>query len=373
MTSAGARTDPIRVLIVDDEDGIRRTLRKWFELNGYAVLDAASANAALELVRLHAPHLVLLDIMMPGISGVEAIPKFLEIAPDLAIVMLSGAGDPVSSAAAMQRGALDYLGKPVDFATLDATVKRVLKRRDLLTQDREIAAWLKREVTRRTQEVEHAKQQLEEVTVATLATLVMALEARSAHWAGHSERVAAFAATIAAQMGLSEHEVEQVRTAGRLHDIGMIGVPDSVLGREGRLTDEELRHVRSHAAVGARLLAPLKHLGVIRDFVRSHHERWDGAGYPDGLASEGIPIGARIIHAAETYDALTSQRPYRGSVTPAQAVAQMRELAGTVFDPAVVTALDSAVGRRQTLEFLATELPQEDVEGSAEPDAERPR
>jgi putative two-component system response regulator len=355
--------DPIRVLIVDDEDGIRRTLRKWFEANGYAVLDAASASAALDLVRRHTPDLMLLDIRMPGTSGVDVIPQVLEAAPDLAIVMLSGTGDPVDAAVAMQRGALDYLGKPVDFATLDATVKKALKRRDLLTQDREIAEWLKREVTRRTREAELAKQQLEEVAVATLATLVMVLEAKSAYWAGHSERVAAFAATIAAQMGLADSEIEQVRTAGRLHDLGMIGVRDAVLGKEGRLTDEEFRHVREHTAAGARILAPLKHLGIIRDFVRSHHERWDGKGYPDGLAATGIPVGARIIHAAETYDALTSQRPYHPSVTPAKAVAEMQELAGTMFDPAVVDALQRAVGRRQTLEFLATEPPPGDVEG----------
>ncbi len=366
MVSENAGMDPIRVLVVDDEGGIRRTLRKWFELNHYAVLDAASADAALELIRSHAPDLMLLDINMPGTSGVDMIPGALEIAPDLAIVMLSGVGDPVGAATAVQRGALDYLQKPVDFATLEATIKKALKRRDVLTQDREIGAWLRREVTRRTRELELAKQQLEEVSVATLATLVMALEARSSYWAGHSERVAAFAATIASQMGLGENEIEQMRTAGRLHDIGMIGVPDSVLGKEGRLTDEEFQRVREHAAVGARILAPLKHLGIVRDFVRSHHERWDGKGYPGGLAGASIPVGARIIHAAETYDALTSQRPYHRSVAPAEAVAQMRELAGSVFDPAVVAALSSAVGRRQTLEFLATELPREDVEGPAE-------
>jgi putative two-component system response regulator len=363
MTSNGTAA-PIRVLVVDDEDGIRRTLRQWFERGGYVVLDAASAGAALEVVRLHRPDLMLLDIRMPGISGVDAIPQLLEVAPDLAIVMLSGAGEPVDAALAIQRGALDYLDKPVDFATLEATVTRALKRRALLTQDRELSAWLKNEVTRRTRELELAKQQLEEVSVATLAALVAALEARSAYWAGHSERVAAIAATIAAQMGLGESAIEQIRTAGRLHDIGVIGVPDAVLGKEGRLTDAEFRQIRDHTAVGARILAPLKHLGAIREFVRSHHERWDGQGYPDGLVAAAIPVGARIIHAAETFDALTTQRPYHRSVAPPAAVAEMRELAGSVFDPAVVAALESAVGRRQTLEFLATELPPGDVEGT---------
>jgi putative two-component system response regulator len=362
----GRGMDLIRILIVDDEDDIRRTLRKWLELNGYAVDDAASASAALDLIRAGAPDLVLLDINMPGKSGVDVISEALEIAPDLAIVMLSGAGDPVRAATAVQRGALDYLQKPVDLHTLEATLKKTLKRRDLLTQDREIASWLKREVTRRTGEVELAKRELEEVTVATLATLVMALEARSTYWAGHSERVAAFAATIASQMGLADHEIEQLRTAGRLHDIGMIGVRESVLGKEGRLTDEEFEHVREHAAMGSRMLAPLKHLGPIRDFVRSHHERWDGKGYPDGLAGAAIPLGARIIHAAEAYDALTTERPYHQSIAPTEAVARMSELAGTVFDAAVLDALRSAVGRRQTLEFLATELPREDAEHPGE-------
>jgi putative two-component system response regulator len=308
-----------------------------------------------------------LDIKMPGISGVDMIPRALEMAPDLAIVMLSGAGDPVGAATAVQRGALEYVQKPVDFSTLEATIRKALRRRHLLTQDREIAAWLKREVTRRTGEVELAKAQLEQVTVATLATLVVVLEARSSYWAGHSERVAAFAATIASHMGLPDTEIEQVRTAGRLHDIGVIGVRDAVLGKQGHLTDEEFAHIKDHTVLGARILAPLNHLGIIRDFVRSHHERWDGTGYPDGRAGTDIPLGARIIHAAETYDALTTQRPYHPSVTPPEAAAQMRELAGTVFDPAVVTGLENAVGRHQTLEFLATDAPPGDTQDPPRP------
>jgi HD-GYP domain-containing protein (c-di-GMP phosphodiesterase class II) len=157
---------------------------------------------------------------------------------------------------------------------------------------------------------------------------------------------------IAAEMGLSDEVVEEVRTAGRLHDIGKIGVREEILGKEGPLTTEEYEQVKHHVVVGSQILAPLAHLGEIIGFVRSHHERWDGQGYPDKLRGEEIPLGARILGAAEIYDALTTSRPYQEKMPPDMAVERMRDLAGTVLDQAVFRALEAAVKRRHTLVFL---------------------
>jgi protein-histidine pros-kinase len=285
------------------------------------------------------------------------IPEVLDIEPDVGIVMLSGLSDAPTVSTCMQRGALDYLTKPVVLDALDRALAKALRRRDTLAQDRELSRWLKREVSQRTLELEHARHRQEELTVAMLEALVAALEAKNTFLAGHSARVAEFAATIAAQLGLPDDEIEQVRAAGRLHDLGMIGIRESVLDKVGRLTDAEYRHVQEHPVVGSRILAPLTHLGPVAGFVRGHHERWDGKGYPDRLSGYDIPLGGRIIHAAEIYDALTTERPYQEPLRPEAAVARMQELAGSVLDPTVVTALTSAVGRRKTLEFVREDLP----------------
>jgi putative two-component system response regulator len=157
---------------------------------------------------------------------------------------------------------------------------------------------------------------------------------------------------VASEMGLNDEQVELVRTAGRLHDIGKIGIREAVLNKRGPLTAEEFEHVKSHVTIGAQILAPLSHLREVIAFVRSHHERADGTGYPDGLAGDAIPLGARILGAAEVYDALTTSRPYQDKMTPEEAVNRMRDLVGTVVDPDVHRALGAVVARRKTLVFL---------------------
>ena len=153
-------------------------------------------------------------------------------------------------------------------------------------------------------------------------------------------------------MGLTEEDIERVRVAGRLHDLGKIGTRDAVVNKEGPLTADEFEHVKQHVIIGAQILAPLVHLGDIVAMVKSHHERFDGTGYPDGLRGDEVPLGGRIIGVAEVYDALTTARPYQEKMTPEQAVERMADLSGTVLDPRVFEALVRLVARRQTLVFL---------------------
>jgi putative nucleotidyltransferase with HDIG domain len=159
-------------------------------------------------------------------------------------------------------------------------------------------------------------------------------------------------ALVAAELGLSDEQVEMVRTAGRLHDIGKIGIRESVLNKKGPLTDEEFEHVKTHVTIGAQILAPLTHLREVIAFVRSHHERVDGSGYPDALAGKAIPLGARILGAAEVFDALSTTRPYQERMEPVEAVNRMRDLIGTVIDADVHDALSRVVARRKALVFL---------------------
>jgi putative nucleotidyltransferase with HDIG domain len=191
------------------------------------------------------------------------------------------------------------------------------------------------------------------------------VETRDPWFAGHSLRVAQMAASIAAELGRTDEEVEIVRKAGRLHDIGMISVSQDLLAKEGSLTPSEFEQVKRHAVVGSQILAPLPHLAGVSVFVRSHHERWDGKGYPDGLAGDAIPWGARLIGAVEVYDAFTTARPYREQLTPELAVERMHELTGTVLAPEVHRALSAVVGRGRALVFV-------DEERGREPGLEGP-
>jgi response regulator RpfG family c-di-GMP phosphodiesterase len=266
--------------------------------------------------------------------------------------MLSALTDATSAALCMQRGAIDYLTKPIELNDLSKAIDRALRRRDTLIQSREISTWLKEEVQRRTEEIERERQKQQQLTIATLEALVNALEAKHPWISGHSARIAAFSATVAHHMQLTDDEVEDVRMAGRLHDLGKIGIRESVLNKNGELTDEEREHVKQHVLIGSQILAPLEHLGQIVSFVRGHHEHWDGTGYPDGLEGVDIPIGARVICAAELYDALTTSRPYQDKSTPDHAVEQMRGLSGSVLDPSVMDAVTAAVEARRTLVFI---------------------
>ena len=193
---------------------------------------------------------------------------------------------------------------------------------------------------------------LEKISVGTLEALVNALEAKDHYLRGHSARVADLSAMVAAELGLADDQVEAVRTGGRLHDIGKIGIREEILNKEGPLTDDEFEHVKLHPVTGSEILAPLTHLGLVIGFVRSHHERWDGGGYPDGLAGDQIPMGARIIGAVEIYDALTTSRPYQEKMTPELAVERLRDLIGTVVDPEIHRALQQVVAKREALVFL---------------------
>ena len=345
-------TGPVQILVVDDEEPIRNALKKFLAQQQYEVYTASTGEEALQQLRRHRIALMLCDIRMPGTSGVDLVPQAIEIEPELAILMLTAVNDATSAALCMQRGAMDYLTKPIELADLGRAVQRALKRREMLLENRQLNQWLKEEVSTRTAELQRERMKLERLSVATLEALVNALEAKDPYMRGHSARVADLSATIAHEMGIPEEEIEHVRVAGRLHDIGKIGTRESVLNKQGALTPEEFEHVKQHVIIGSQILAPLSHLGDIIPAVRHHHERWDGTGYPDGLRGEEIPMGARVIGAAEVFDALSTSRAYQEKLSPEKAVDRLADLSGTVVDPKVFEALQSVVSRRRTLVFL---------------------
>ena len=343
---------PVTILVVDDEEHVRTAIGRYLDQQGYEVAMAVTAEQALGIVRRQKITGMLLDVDLPGTNGVELVPQLVELEPALAILMLTAVNDATTATLCMQRGATDYLLKPVDLEHLGRAIQRALQRRHALLEEQRINRWLRDEVVLRSAEVRLERENLERISVATLEALVNALEAKDPYMRGHSARVADLSAMVAAELELSDEDIALVRTAGRLHDIGKIGIREEILNKQGPLTDEEYAQVKQHVLVGSQILAPLVHLRDVISSVRSHHERWDGFGYPDRLAAEAIPLGARIIGAVEIFDALTTARPYQEKMPADTAIERMRDLADTVLDPRVHRGLEMVIRRRQALTFL---------------------
>ena len=352
---------PDRILLVDDQPSARDSIEAHLRQRGYEVVLADTGEEALEILARQKIACMLADSRLFATRSGELLSLSFKRDPHLAAVVLSAIADIGDAVRYLQYGAMDYLPKPLDLTQLEASVQRAIRRRTELMQERGASRILKEEVVRLAADLARERARVEGLAVATLEALVKVSEAQDPWFAGHSIRVGQLAASIAAEIGRSDEEVEQVRQAGRLHDIGMISVPEGLQSKEGSLTPAEFESIKRHTIVGAQILAPLPHLALVGTFVRSHHERWDGKGYPDGLGGESIPWGARLIGAAEIYDALTTARPYREQLTPELAVERMRELTGTVLAPEVHRALTAVVDRGSALVFVGDERGKEPV------------
>jgi putative two-component system response regulator len=335
-----------RILIVDDEETIRLALRKFLRSRGFEVEIAGSGDQALEILKGSSFSLMLCDVRMPGLTGVQVVPLARQIDEDLAIIMLTAVNDAATATEVLSSGATDYLMKPVELADLQQSVDRGLQKRGELIEQRRFDKLIREEVALRTAELEREKEALRVMSVNIAETLINAMEAKDLYLRGHSQRVAELAGQLAEELGLNHNVCEDLRTAGRLHDVGKIGIRESILNKPGRLTAEEFEHVKRHVQIGLDILAPLSHLRTPLNYVEHHHEHWDGAGYPHGFSGEAIPLGARILCAADTFDALTSKRAYREPMEPMAALEHLKVDVGKQFDPCVYDALVRVVTRR---------------------------
>jgi len=343
---------PDRVLIVDDAPEARATLEAHLKQRGFEVLTAASGEDAHGILARQKIGCMIAEARLFGARSGELLSRSLARDPNLAVLVLSSRPDAADAVRYLQYGAMDYLPKPLDLPGVEAALQRALRRRTELIRERGAARLLKEELVNLGAELSRERAKVEGLTVATLEALVCVVEARDSWFVGHSLRVAQLAASIAAELGRSDEEVETVRRAGLLHDIGMIVVPEGVMAKQGPLSPEEYDQIKRHVIVGSEILAPLPQLGLVGAFVRGHHERWDGQGYPDALAGEAIPWGARLIGAAEVYDAFTTARPYREQLTPEMAVEKMRGMIGSVIAPEVHRGLGGLVEGRRALVFV---------------------
>lgn len=358
-TESGARENPAeerdptrQIIVVDDEVSIRVALSKFLTRRGFHVESASGGAEALEL--LHGGHYALMisDLRMPGMDGQQLVSAALGVDPDLAIIMLTGTNDAVTANEVLAMGASDYLVKPVDLERLSASVDKALYKRRLRVEQRTVERLIRETVIQRTAELEKEKAALRNLTVSIAETLINAMEAKDVYLRGHSQRVADLGASLAQELGLDEDTVEQVRLAGRLHDVGKIGIREPVLNKPGPLTPEEFDHVKDHVRIGMEILAPLQHLGLVLKFIEHHHERIDGVGYPHGLMGDDISIGGRILSIADAFDALTSRRAYREPLSPKETLFTMMAEADKRFDRNVLNALHNLQSRRKSLIFL---------------------
>lgn len=346
IEAAGAAlvTDTLRrILVVDDESTIRLALSRFLKSRGFAVDLADSGESALEQLGREQYALMLCDLRMPGLSGLEVVPRALHADENLGIIMLTAVNDAASATEALGSGAFDYLTKPVELPDLQNAVERALERRTRTLERKSIDRLIREEVAIRTAQLEREKAALRDLTVSVADSLINAMEAKDLYLRGHSHRVAELGAAIAQELGLDPHTQERVHLAGRLHDVGKIGISEAVLNKNGPLTAEEFAHVKDHVKIGLDILQPLSHLGEVLHYVRDHHEHWDGSGYPYGRAGEDITLGGRILTAADAFDALTSKRAYRDPMTAQTTLDYLRGQVNKLVDGRVYAALAAVI------------------------------
>jgi putative nucleotidyltransferase with HDIG domain len=342
-----------RVLVVDDEETIRTALARFLRSAGYEVEVAESGIAALVLLERQRFVIMICDVRMPGMTGLEVVPEALQLDADLGILMLSAVNDAPTATDALSHGAMDYLVKPIELVDLQRAVERCAHRRELEISRKRVEEHIREEVALRTSELEREKAALHALTIGVADTLINAMEAKDMYLRGHSSRVADLAASVAEELGLDADVVENTRLAGRLHDVGKIGIREDILNKPGALTNEEFAHVQDHVRIGMEILTPLKHIPLALEFVHDHHEHWDGGGYPRGLAGDQITLGGRILCACDAYDALTSRRSYRDAMDPEATIAYLEHNeVGRLLDARVFVALKKVVQRRKSLTFI---------------------
>ncbi len=326
------------ILVVDDERLVGAILERYLSQMGYSCLTAQDGPEALEKLKAHSCALALCDVRMPGMDGVELLKHIKEYDEDVAVIMVTAVDNREVAVQAMRAGAYDYLMKPFHLEEVLIGVQRALDNRRLLMERKEYQRDLERKVAERTRELAEKNEELQRLFISAIESIVLALQAKDEYTEGHSRRVSAHATAIARELSLSDAEVENIRLAALLHDIGKVGAKESILNKPGKLTAEEGDHIRSHPLIAASILEPITPLGETIDYIKHVHEAYDGTGYPGGLRGEEIPLGARIITVADVFDAMTSPRPYRPALDEDVVLDHLRKEAGQQFDPAVVEA-----------------------------------
>jgi putative nucleotidyltransferase with HDIG domain len=326
-----------RILIVDDEPMIRHLLHVKFSRQGYHCEEASSSCEALEKLKTYPADLVMLDMKMPGKSGIELLPELKASYPNTAVIMATAVAEANLAIQCMRLGADDYITKPFNLDEVALNVEKTLEKRMLEQQIKGYQQQLQQKVDQQTVEIRT-------LFLGSIEALVFALEAKDKYTAGHSRRVTEIALAIGRDLNLSEEDLENLRWGSLLHDVGKIAVDQFVQNKAGKLTPAEYEHIMIHAHVGAGIVKPVVN-DKVAAIVEHHHDYYNGAGLHQVVAGEDIPLGARILAVADAYDAMTSDRPYRLGMPTEEARQEIKRCIGTQFDQVVANAFLKDISR----------------------------
>lgn len=340
------------ILIVDDEPVVRKVLQRRLSAEGYRCEEAGSAEEAMGKLAEIPADLVILDIRMPGKSGVELLREIRARHPDTAAVMATAIADIEVAIQCLKQGAYDYFIKPLNLEEVALGVARALEKRRLELENRAYQHHLEEMVAKRTEELRQALTKLKLASLDTIHRLARAAEYRDRDTGTHIKRIGRYSILIASNLGLSSAEIENLGYAAPLHDVGKIGVPDHILMKPGKLNPEDWEIMKRHTVIGAELLrgSEAEFIKMAETIALTHHERWDGSGYPAGLRGAEIPLCGRIVAVADVFDALVSKRPYKAPYTANDAFLIISEGKGTQFDPDIVDAF--LVDKKRILAIL---------------------
>jgi putative nucleotidyltransferase with HDIG domain len=328
------------ILVVDDELGPREAFRMILK-EEYNVMSASSGPLALQFISREPVDVVILDIKMLGMDGIEVLREVKRQKPDVEVIMVTAYASLETAKEAIRYGAMDYLVKPFDRKEVEEVVKRGISRRMSFLKNQKVMEELKLTTEKLIDQIQGYRQKITDNYEQTIKALITAIDARDSYTKSHSDMVGAISGLLANQMGWSPEQVSTLEQAALIHDIGKIAVSEAILRKPASLTKKELQIMRQHPLIGVAIISPIELLRDIIPIVRSHHERFDGGGYPDGLKGEEIPEGARIVAVADAIVAMLKDRPYRKALALEEIRAELKENSGSQFDPKVV---DAALG-----------------------------
>ena len=328
--------EPENILVVDDEEAIREVVSTMLESKGYHCASVSNGRAAQDFVRKQTPDLVLSDMIMPEMDGIKLLDWLRNYDPEIPVIMVTAIHDISTALEAIRRGAYDYILKPFEKDQLFHGVGRALQHRRLVLENRNYQTTLERKVDEATANLRQKHIELEQSYDDTLEALGSALDLKDAETEGHCQRVTAFTISIAKAVPVPFGYLPIMARAAFLHDIGKIAIPDSILRKPGPLDDDEKQIMRTHCEIGYNVLKKIPFLCEVAEIVLSHHEFFNGAGYPRGLRGEQIPLGARILSVANALDAMLSDCCYRRAFPMSHVCEEIQRCAGTQFDPKIV-------------------------------------
>jgi putative two-component system response regulator len=341
MTEAAARNlvepdligtpEPLECIVADDEPRLRQVLVRVMSGEGFVCSEAGNGIEALELLARTKPVLLLTDLRMPRMDGMELLAEVRQRYPEVAVILITAVADVEAALSALSAGAMDYLTKPFHLEEIRARVAQTMEKRRLIAENRTYQLRLE-------QRVAAQARRIEELFLGGVQAVVHALEVKDPYTRGHSIRVSRYSAAMARQLRFEPETIRQIEIGGHVHDIGKIGVREEILNKAGSLTDAEYAHIMTHPVVGWQILSPLlSDAPTALNIVRSHHERFDGQGVPDGLSGDGIPLEARLCSVTDAFDAMTSGRAYRRyRMGTADALHELERHSGSQFDPEMV-------------------------------------